>query len=170
MTGVERSLQGIRTSAERLCALERGEAAANEEMIPTRAVLLQEENRLTIWTCARGGTRGVELHERDEAVNLRLVRHERGEHATEAHGVFAERRAHPVITRRGGVTLVEDEIDHLQQRPQTRGALGQWRHLEGDAGLAERTFGAHDALRDRRLGDEKGARDLFGRETSEQPE
>ena len=48
------------------------------------------------------------------------------------------------------------------------GELGAARHLERHARLGERPLGAHDALRDRRLGDEEGARDLVGRQAAEQ--
>ena len=42
--------------------------------------------------------------------------------------------------------------------------------LEGDPRLGERALGPDDPLGDGRLGDQEGARDLVGRQTSEQPQ
>src|SRR5260221_12934803 len=41
------------------------------------------------------------LHQRHEAVDLRLLRSEFGQDAAEAERLFAERRAHPVVTGGG---------------------------------------------------------------------
>ena len=77
---------------------------------------------------------------------------------------------HPVVAARRRVAFVEDEVDDLEHRRQPRGQLGAARHLERHARLGQRPLGAHDPLRDRRLGDEEGARDLVGREAAEQPQ
>ena len=51
-----------------------------------------------------------------------------------------------------------------------RGELGPARDLEGDPLLGERPLGPDDALGDGRLRDEERARDLLGRQTTEQAE
>ena len=48
------------------------------------------------------------------------------------------------------------------------GALRSPRDFERDGRFGEGALGAYDSLRHRRLGDEKGARDLVGREPAEQ--
>ena len=97
-----------------------------------------------------------------------LRRRELREDAPEPQRVLAERGAHPVVAGGRRVAFVEDQVDDTEHRRQPRRELGAARHLEGDLRLGERPLRAHDALRDRRLGDEKGARDLVGREAAEQ--
>ncbi len=115
---------------------------------------------------ARAG--GLDLHERDEAVDLGLGRDELCQHAAEAERVLAERGAHPVLAGGRGVAFVEDEVDDLEDGGEARGELGPAGHFEGDARLGERALGADDALGDGRLRDEEGARDLGGGEAAEQ--
>ena len=69
---------------------------------------------------------------------------------------------------RGGVAFVEDQVDHFEHRREPRARARAARHLERHARLGERALGAHDALRDGRLGHQKGARDLVGGEAAEQ--
>ena len=101
-------------------------------------------------------------------MHLGLPRHQLGEHAAEAQRLFAERRTHPVAAGRRGVALVEDEVDHLEHGRQPRRAVDAPRHLEGHAGSGQGALGPHDALGHGRLRDEKGPRDLVGREPPEQ--
>ena len=88
--------------------------------------------------------------------------------AAESKRIFAEGGAHPVVAGGGRVALVEDQIDDLEHRRQPRLELGAARHLERHLGVGERALGAHDPLLDRRLGGEKAARNLVGRESAEQ--
>ena len=107
---------------------------------------------------------------RHEAVNLRFVGHQPGEDAPEAQRVLAERRTHPVLTRRRRVALVENQVNHFEHGGQPDAELVAARDLERDSLLGERLLGSDDPLRHRRLGDEKGARDLLGRQSAEQPQ
>ena len=119
---------------------------------------------------ARARARRLDLHQRDEAVHLRLLRRELGQDAAEAQRVLAERRPHPVVAGGRRVALVEDEVDDLEHRRQPRGELVAARHLERDLRLGQRPLGADDALGDGRLRDEERARDLLGRQAAEQAE
>src|SRR6266853_471311 len=170
VTGGDRALQriGAEGSAQRLGALERGETAAHEQVIPARAVLVEKQDRLARRADSRGRARGLDLHESDEAVDLRLFWRELGEDAAEAQRLLAERRPHPVFARGRRVAFVEDEIDDLQHRREARGELVLARDLEGDARLRERPFGPDDSLGDGRLRDEECARDLVGRQAAEE--
>ena len=172
VAGGDRGLQRVRAerAAELLGALERGETATDEELIPARAVLIEEQDRLSRRADARPRARRLDLHQRDEAVDLGLLRDELGQDAPEPQRVLAERGPHPVVAGRRRVALVEDEVDDLEHRRQTRGKLGPAGDLEGDARLGERPLGPDDALGDRRLRDEERARDLVGRQTAEQAE
>ena len=134
------------------------------------AVLLQQQHRLAVGSSPRGEARGLDLHERHEAVHFRLGGRQLGENAAEAQRLLAELRAHPVIARRRRVPLVENEVDDRQHRGEALGKLRPARDLEGHALVGQRALGAHDALGDGRLRHEEGARDLLGLETGDEPQ
>ena len=137
-------------------------------MIPERAVLIEQQNRLSRRPGARLRARRLNFHQCDQAVDLGIARGEPGQHPSQTQCILTERRSHPVFTGGRRVALVEDEIDDLEHRRQTCGTLGPARDLEGDARLGKGPLGADDALGDRRLGNQEGTRDLRRGEASEQ--
>jgi hypothetical protein len=100
-------------------------------------------------------------------VDLGLLRHQGGQYAGQAQGVLAQAGAEPVVAGGGGVALVEDQVDDLQDRAEAGRAVRAVGHLEGDVLAGQGAFGAHDALRDRRFRDEEGAGDLGGGQAAE---
>src|SRR5262249_4427337 len=69
--------------------------------------------------------------------------------------------------RGGGVALVEDQVQHLQDDAQPLLALGRrWQRERRLAGL-DLLLGAADPLAERRLRDEERARDLAGRQAAD---
>ena len=119
---------------------------------------------------ARGRSRRLDLHQRHEPVDLRLGRGELRQHPTEAERLVAQAGPHPVVARGRRVALVEDEIDHLEDRCEPDGKGVRARDLERHVGLGQRSLRANDPLGDGRLGDEEGAGDLVGRQPAEEPE
>ena len=80
-------------------------------------------------------------------------------------------RAHPVVAGGRRVALVEDEVDDLEHRREPRRrAPRRAAPRSGTCALGSVRLGAHDALRDGRLGHKKGPRDLLGRQAAEQPQ
>src|SRR2546428_1435915 len=154
--------------AEFLGTLERGQTATDEDMVPARAILIENQDRLSCGTDSSTGSRSLNLHERDEAMNFRLVRNKTRENSAEAERIFAERRAHPVFAGGGGVAFVEDEVDHFENGRQTRSKIRPAWDLKGNARLSQRAFGADDALGNGRLRSEKGARDFLGGQAAHQ--
>ena len=75
---------------------------------------------------------------------------------------------HPVIASSRGVAFVKDQIDHFQHRRQPHDQFGAAGNFKRHSLFRQGAFGANDALGDGRLGDQEGARDLVGRQTSEQ--
>ena len=75
VAGGDRGLQRVRSvdAAESLGALQGGEAAADQELVPAGAVLLGKKNRRAIRRSARGQTRRLDLHQRKQAEDLGLV-------------------------------------------------------------------------------------------------
>ncbi len=144
--------------------------AMNEQLIPARTILRQQQHRLARRADARPRPRRLQLHQRHQPVRFRFVGHEPGQDAAEAQRVLAQVGAHPFVAARRRVAFVEDQVDDLEHRRQPRRQLGAARHLERHARLGQRALGAHDALRDGRLGHEEAARDLVGRQAAEQPQ
>src|SRR5439155_26656672 len=150
-----------------LRTLEGRQAAADEQPVPARPVLLKQEDRLPGQSDTSTQTRRVYLHERQEAVDLRLVRGEFGQDAAQTERLFAKRWSDPVLARRCGIALVEDQIDHLEDGGEARHALGAARELEPDVRLGEGPLRADDPLGDRGDRDEESPRNLLSRQTSE---
>jgi len=149
---------------------ERGEPAPDQHVVPARAVLVEQQHGLAPGAGPGAQPRRLDLHQRDQAVDLGLVRHELGEDPAEPERVLAQRRPHPVIARARGVALVEHEVEHLEHRGQPLGEIGAARDLVRDAGLGERPLGPDDPLRHGRLGDQERPGDLRGGQPAEQPE
>ena len=147
---------------------ERREATTDEELIPVRTVLIEEQDRLSRRARARPGTRCLNFHERDQAVNLRLLWCEPGQDASEPQRILAERGPHPVVAGGRRVAFVEDEVDDPEHRRQTRGQFRTAGNFKRNALFGESALGPNDALGDGRLWNEEGSRNLVGRQTSEQ--
>ncbi len=170
VAGGDRGLQLIRAAgaAELFRAFKRGKATLDEQPVPMRTVLIEQQDRRAVSVGARVQARGLDFHQGDEPMYFAVVRGEFGENAAEAQRLLAQRRAHPVVAGRRRVAFVEDEIDHVEHRSQTRRAIFAARQLEGHVRLAQCALGAHDALGDGRFGHEKRTRDLVGGEAAEQ--
>ncbi len=61
---------GPRWARSLLRAIERGEAAANQQLIPARSVLIKQQNRFARIADTRARTRRLNFHQRDEAVDF----------------------------------------------------------------------------------------------------
>src|SRR2546426_1351455 len=95
MTGGDSPLQRVGTqgAGELLGALERREAATHEELVPARPILVEQQNRLTRRTDPCLEPRRLNLHERDEAVDLRVLGRQLGQDAAEPARILAQRGA-----------------------------------------------------------------------------
>jgi uncharacterized protein (DUF2384 family) len=154
----------------RLGTLQRRKAAADEQLVPARSVLVEQQDRLARGAGPRVEARSLDLHQCNEAMDLRLIGRQPGQDAAEPQRVLAQLRPHPVIAGGGGVALVEDEIDDLEHGGEALDELGPARHFVGNALLGQRAFGPHDTLGHRGLRHQKGACDFLGREPTDQPQ
>ena len=118
MTRRDRRLQRVRTkrAAEFFRAIECGQSAVNQQLIPARSILIEQQDRLAVRADSRVRSRRMQLHQREQSVHFRLVRRESRENAPESHRFVAERGTHPVIAGRRRVTFVENEIDDFEHR------------------------------------------------------
>ena len=103
-------------------------------------------------------------------MDLGLVGHQAGQHPGEAHRLSTEVGPHQLGAATGRVALVEDEVQHGQDRAQPVGQGGGVRYPVGDLGVADLALGPHQALGHGGLGDQEGPGDLVGLEPAEQPE
>src|SRR5207248_10560945 len=112
VAGGNRRLNGIgaAAAAKLLGALEGGQAPADQQAVPLRAILLQQENRFSSGIDAGFRSGCLNFHQGNESVHFRLVGNQLSKDASQAQRVFAKSRAHPVAAGSRGITLVEDEI------------------------------------------------------------
>src|SRR5262249_45901829 len=149
VAGNDGSLQNVGTRYSSLPgAIKRGEAPANQELIPERAVLIEQKNWLPFGRRPRRETRRLNFHERDKPMNFGFFGREFGEHAPEAQSVIAEVGPHPIASRSCRVAFVENQVDDFENRRKARGPFFFFGHFERDFCIGERTFGADNALRD----------------------
>ena len=137
-------------------------------MIPQRAVLVEQQDRPPRRPEPRPCARRLDLQERHQAVDLRLLGHQPGQDAAQAQRLLAQRRPHPVVAGRRRVALVEDQVDDFQHRGEAFREFGPARHLEGDVLVGQGPLGPHDALGDGRLRGQERPRDLVGRQPAQQ--
>ena len=92
---------------------ERCQATTDEQLIPEAAVLIEEQDWLARRTDTRVRARGLNLHQCDEAMNLRFVGDELGYDPTEAERILAERGPHPIVAGGRRISLVEHEAQKV---------------------------------------------------------
>src|SRR5437667_362928 len=116
-------LNGVvaKRAAKPLGTLEGGQTSVNEELIPSCAVLIQQQDRFPSRASSSARARRLNLHERDQPMHLRLVRSKFSQYTAKAEGILAERSAPPVVSGRRRVALVKYEVDHFQHGRQTGG-------------------------------------------------
>ena len=109
----------------------------------------------------------MQQHQGQQCQPFRIFGVDRTQHASEADGFGAQLPPDQRITGCRGVALVEDQINDGLDRGPPFGQGVVRRHLVGDAGVLDLAFGAHQPLRQGRLRNEKGARDLARRKPAE---
>ena len=147
-------------SAQAHRALERPHPLGDPGLVPQRAVLIFEGHVAPLPIDARGSTRVVQQHQREQPPYLGVVGHQPGQQKPEADRLDAQLIAHQPIALGGRVALVEDEIHDSQHAAQALGELLVGGHAIADVRIGDLALGAHDALAHRRLGDQERARDL----------
>src|SRR5215470_9288533 len=100
VTGSNRRLQSIvsSTAAESLRVFERGHSSVNLRVVPQRAILIRQQDRLTVASTASHSARRIEFHESQKRVHFRLVRKKLRQHASEPQRLVAECSPHPLLS------------------------------------------------------------------------
>ncbi len=131
-------------------------------LVPEAAILLGERDQGAVGQGA-GRAPGIrEQHERQETRHLAVVGQQPSDGADQPDRLAGELAALEVGAGGGGVALVEDQVQDLQNHPKPPIPLVLWRHAERYAACLDGPLGPADALGHGRLGDEEGAGD-FGR-------
>ena len=95
MTSDDFGLQRI----ESICAAElvrtgqRAQAAADLQAVPERAVLVHEQDGIALRIGARRAARGIEFHECEQPMRIRLLRGKLSQYAPQPKRLTAELRA-----------------------------------------------------------------------------
>ena len=108
-------------------------------------------------------------HQRQQATGFGFGQqfHQQG---AEPDGLAGQIRTRQVLAGRGEIPFIKDQINHLQYGVEPFVELLPFRHLIGNAGLADLVLGAHDALRHGRRGHQIGAGDFLGGEVAHFPQ
>ena len=162
--GVARGDRGVQLVRAGAAGLERpfqqGGALGNLGRVPSAAVLVAEQDELTRVAGSGLPARVGEQQQRQQARDLRLVRHERRERAGEPDRLLTQRASHQVGAIRCQVTLGEDQVDGPEHRRQASRQVFTARRFQPYSGLADLALGPDQALRHRRLRDDEGGGDL----------
>src|SRR6516165_11191917 len=109
----------------------------------------------------------MQQHQREETAAFGVLWVDCAQHTSKANGLGTKLTPDERVSGGGGIALVEDEIDdHLHRSAALGQSVLRW-YLIGDARILDRALGAHEALRQSGLSDEKRARDLLGRQAAE---
>ena len=109
----------------------------------------------------------VEEHERQQTDRLGFVGEQRHHDPGQPDRLDRELAPDEGVPRGRGVALVEDQVEDLQDTGEPLGEELEIRHAVGDPGVADLALGADEALREGRLRDEEGARDLRRRQPAQ---
>ena len=96
-------------------------------------------------------------------MSLRLVRHQLRQRAPQPDRLVGQLAA-------SAVALVEDQIDHAEDRGEAVGQLGRRRDAEGDAGLLDLALRAHEPLGHRLARHQEGPGDLVRAQSTQRPQ
>jgi hypothetical protein len=74
-------------------AVQRGQPAPDQQPVPAAAVLVQQQHRFAVRPRAGALARGLDLHQRHQAVHFAFFRRQLGQHAAQAQRLAAQGRA-----------------------------------------------------------------------------
>src|SRR5581483_2951123 len=139
----------------------------NKKLVPKTSILIGKQD----WLAGRPGSglrsRSLDLHQCNQSVYLGLIWRQFRENAPEPEGLLAKCRPHPVLSSRGRIAFVEDQVNHRKHRRQARGKVLSARHFKRNLLFGKRSLGPDNALRDRALRYQESTRNLVGSQASQ---
>ena len=144
------------------------EAGGDLRPIPETPILLGKEEQVPFRIHPGRVARRLEKEQSGEGVGLRqvqrrMLRHQPGQ----ADRLGADVPPHQLLAARGGVPLVEHQIEHLEDRIEGRRQLRGSGDLERRPDLLDLPLRPHQPLGDRRLFGEIGPGDLRDSEAAD---
>jgi hypothetical protein len=137
----------------------------DQSLIPARPVLLGQRYQVTIGPGAGRPARIGEQHQREQPGDLAVIRPDVPHRPGQPDRLAGQLHPVQVGADAAGVALVEDQIQHMQHRPQPRRPVLARRQLE--RGALDALFGPADPLRHRCLRHQKGVGNLGGRQAAD---
>ena len=132
--------------------------------VPQRPVLIREQHQIPLGVGPRGAACVDQQHQREQSLDLRLVRQELFEDAAEANRLVGKVRAQQCGTATGGVGLGERDVDDAEDRRQAAGQLVRSRDAVRDLRLTDLALRPRQPLGHRRLRHQERPGDLGGRQ------
>src|SRR5947207_432775 len=114
LRGEQAAIRWSSTARPRALWVSEAERPNSARASVSRPVLFEQQYRFPGRADPRPGARCVQLHQRDEAVYLRLGGEQLGEDAAEPERLLDQLGPDPVVAGGCRVALVEDEVDRLQ--------------------------------------------------------
>ena len=151
-------------------ASSRADALGDLVVVPTRPVLLVQDDEVSGIVDPCRPPRVVDEHQRQEAESLGLVGHQGAHGPGQPDRFGAQALSHEVRAGGGGVALVEQEVQHRQDGGGPVDQEVGRRDAKGDAGVADLALGPDQPLGHRGLGNEEGPGDLRRRHAGEGPQ
>ena len=145
-----------------------GQPPPDQQLVPPRAVLRLQQDRLAVLVEPGADPGTLDLQQRLQSEHLGLVGSERGQHAREPHRLARQVGAHPVLPRGGRVALVEDQVDDGHDVVESPGPLGPRGQLELGVSRGQCLLGSRDALAHGGFGGQEPTGDLGRGESSDQ--
>ena len=156
----DRGLEDVGAApAERQGTLELRTSFSQLLEVPQRSILIAKQDHGAVGKSGLAA-RVVRQHQRQESVDLGLVRHELGEGSAKP-----DRLRSQVCS--AAVSLVEDQVHDREHGGEAVGEQMRRRHTEGDSGVPDLVLRADEPFGHGLLGDEESAGDLLGAQATE---
>ena len=148
MTGDDCGLQRVvtRPAAQPLRMVKCSHASLYLDVVPPRPVLVEQQNGFSVLTLACRGPRRLQLHQRQQTVDLRFIGKKFHEDAPQPQRVITKLFPHPLIAEGGRISFVEDEVDHRENGLKPAAQLVRTRDLECNMCYGESPFSPKDSL------------------------
>jgi hypothetical protein len=145
-------------------------ALSDRIVVPEAAVLVRQRDQLAAGAGARRSPCVCQEHQREQARDLAVVGEQPVDDASEPDRFAGQLGALEVGAGTGRISLVEDQVEHLQHGSQPLLPLPIGRHPKGRTGRLDAVLGAADALCHGRLGHQESVRDLDRRQPADSAE
>ena len=144
-----------------------GHAFRDRLAVPPQAILFRQRDQLAFGSRARIAAGIGQQHQGEETGDFSLGRQQMVQRARQSNRFVGQVGAQQIAAAAAGVSLVEDQIEHVQNAVEAFRALSIAWKPERFTGRLDTLLRAADALRHRRFGHEKRVGDLGSRQPTD---